>query len=80
MDRGTYLVAINLTGETTKNMPPKKAAKVIKSVTRKVIHPPYLKTNIPAGKAAAAPPLGPQLGQVFKLCTKFSDINVTVFV
>ncbi|XP_060599206.1 large ribosomal subunit protein uL11m-like [Ruditapes philippinarum] len=60
-------------------MPPKKAAKVIKSVTRKVIHPPYLKTNIPAGKAAAAPPLGPQLGQrniqIGPFCKQFNDLT-----
>lgn len=38
--------------------------KFSKKVTEKVIHPPFLKTNIPAGMANPSPPLGPQLGQV----------------
>lgn len=41
-----------------------KGARVVKKVLEKVKHPPFMKTNIPAGQAAAAPPLGPQLGQV----------------
>lgn len=50
------------------NMPKKVVAKAAKkglqSAAQKVVHPPYLKTNIPAGEALPAPPLGPQLGAV----------------
>ena len=42
----------------------RRAARVVKKVVEKVNHPPYMKVTIPAGQAAAAPPLGPQLGQV----------------
>ena len=47
------------------------ARKGAKKVVEKVIHPPFLKLYIPAAKAAPAPPLGPQLGQVnlfYKSC------------
>ncbi|XP_067617500.1 large ribosomal subunit protein uL11m [Eurosta solidaginis] len=43
-----------------------KAAGKLKSMKRnveKIVHTTKLKTNIPAGMAAAGPPLGPQLGQ-----------------
>lgn len=43
----------------------KKTTKFAKKAMEKIKHPPFLKVNIPAGKAAAAPPLGPQLGQVY---------------
>ncbi|KAL3872528.1 hypothetical protein ACJMK2_035751 [Sinanodonta woodiana] len=36
--------------------------KAAKNVS-KVVHPPYMRLTIPAGEAAAGPPLGPQLGQ-----------------
>ncbi|XP_064602849.1 large ribosomal subunit protein uL11m-like [Liolophura sinensis] len=43
----------------------------------KIKHPPFLKVNIPAGKAAAAPPLGPQLGQrgiqIAAFCKDFNE-------
>mgnify|MGYP001952775862 CR=1 FL=1 len=40
----------------------------IKKVVEKVIHGP-LRTNIPAGRASSAAPLGQQLGQVCdKIC------------
>ena len=41
-----------------------KLVKGMKKTVEKVIHPPFLKTNIPAGQASPAPPLGTQLGQV----------------
>ncbi len=44
-----------------------KAVKGMKKAIDKTIHPPFLKTYIPAGKAMAAPPLGPQLGQVISV-------------
>lgn len=53
-----------------------KGAKIVKSmknVVEGVKHPPYFKTNIPAGKAIAAPPLGPQLGQV---CSMLSGLQM----
>ena len=42
----------------------RRGARVVKKVLEKVNHPPRMKVTIPAGQAAAAPPLGPQLGQV----------------
>jgi len=45
----------------------KKLVKLVKSMKKivpQVYHPPFLKTNIPAGQATPAPPLGSQLGQV----------------
>jgi len=41
-----------------------KYAKGMKKTVAKVIHPPFIRTNIPAGQATPAPPLGTQLGQV----------------
>lgn len=38
--------------------------KSMKKVADKVDHSSKLRTNIPAGMAAAGPPLGPMLGQV----------------
>ena len=40
-----------------------KVMKGMKKAVDKVVHPPIIKTYIKAGKAVAAPPLGPQLGQ-----------------
>jgi len=46
-----------------------KLVKGMKKTVEKVIHPPFLKTYIPAGQASPAPPLGTQLGQVcHRLC------------
>ncbi|KAL4237942.1 54S ribosomal protein L11 [Mactra antiquata] len=60
-------------------MSKKAATKVMRKVAEKVIHPPYLKTNIPAGQAVAAPPLGPQLGQrgiqIGPFCKQFNEIT-----
>lgn len=40
----------------------------VKQVVSKVLHNPTMKTNISAGMASSAPPLGTMLGQVnFKL-------------
>lgn len=44
-----------------------KAAGKLKSLKKtvdRITHTTKLKTNIPAGMAAAGPPLGPMLGQV----------------
>lgn len=38
--------------------------KSLKKTVERVTHTTKLKTNIPAGMAAAGPPLGPMLGQV----------------
>lgn len=38
--------------------------KSMKKVADKIDHSSKLRTNIPAGMAAAGPPLGPMLGQV----------------
>lgn len=44
--------------------------KYMKKVVDKVIHG-KLRTNIPAGMAAAGPPLGPMLGQVSDIIYTF---------
>ena len=41
-----------------------KATRNAKKLAEKIIHPPYLRTDIPAGMAGPGSPLGPQLGQV----------------
>ena len=41
-----------------------RATQGFRKVIAKVVHPPFLRVTICAGEAAAAPPLGPQLGQV----------------
>ena len=41
-----------------------KIMKGAKKAASKIQAPPFLKTDIPAGKATPAPPLGPQLGAV----------------
>ncbi|XP_014215239.1 39S ribosomal protein L11, mitochondrial isoform X1 [Copidosoma floridanum] len=46
--------------------------KFAKKAAEKVIHPPFLKTNIAAGMANPSPPLGPQLGQ--------RNLNVAAFI
>lgn len=38
--------------------------RTMKKTIEKITHTTKLKTNIPAGMAAAGPPLGPMLGQV----------------
>ncbi|CAL8090011.1 unnamed protein product [Orchesella dallaii] len=49
----------------------KQQLKGLKKVVDKVVHGPVIKTNIPAGMAAAGPPLGPMLGQ--------RGLNITAF-
>uniref|UniRef100_A0A336LYI7 Large ribosomal subunit protein uL11m n=1 Tax=Culicoides sonorensis TaxID=179676 RepID=A0A336LYI7_CULSO len=46
--------------------------RTLKKAVEKVNHTTKLKTNVPAGMAAAGPPLGPQLGQ--------RGINIAAFV
>ncbi|CAD5221022.1 unnamed protein product [Bursaphelenchus xylophilus] len=57
-------------------MASKLAGKAKKKDLVKVIHPPFIKTNIRAQMASAAPPLGPQLGQrglnVANFCKDFN--------
>ena len=53
-------------------MAARRAVKVMKKVADKVNHRPFIKTYIKAGQAVAAPPLGPQLGQVIPLVTRNS--------
>lgn len=46
-------------------MAKKAIAKKIKQlVTDEINHPPFIRTQIPANRASAAPPLGTMLGQV----------------
>lgn len=49
-----------------------KAGKLTQ-VASKVIHNPMMKTNIPAGMASSAPPLGTMLGQVYFV------ININIY-
>lgn len=52
--------------------------KLMKSMTEKVDHSSPMRTNIPAGLATPAPPLGSQLSTVISnLCaTQYYDITV----
>ncbi|XP_076442464.1 large ribosomal subunit protein uL11m-like [Babylonia areolata] len=60
----------------------RKGARVVKKIMEKVNHPPYMKVTIPAGQAAAAPPLGPQLGQrqiqIAAFCKEFNEKTSTI--
>ncbi|XP_041352353.1 39S ribosomal protein L11, mitochondrial-like [Gigantopelta aegis] len=55
----------------------KRLVKGAKKLVQKVYHPPFMKVIIPAGQAAAAPPLGPQLGQrgiqIAAFCKDFNE-------
>jgi len=53
-----------------------KLVKGMKKTVEKVIHPPFLKTYIPAGQATPAPPLGTQLGQVRNGCALEFIVNL----
>lgn len=46
--------------------------KSMKKVAEKIDHSSKLRTNIPAGMAAAGPPLGPMLGQVILSAIKIN--------
>ncbi|GFU96326.1 39S ribosomal protein L11, mitochondrial [Trichonephila clavipes] len=48
-----------------------RQVKGFRKIIQKVIHPPFIRTQIPAGKAMPGPPLGPSLGQ--------RNINVALF-
>ncbi|GFQ67549.1 39S ribosomal protein L11, mitochondrial [Trichonephila clavata] len=48
-----------------------RQVKGFRKIIQKVIHPPFVRTQIPAGKAMPGPPLGPSLGQ--------RNINVALF-
>ncbi|KAL8618367.1 hypothetical protein ACOMHN_047439 [Nucella lapillus] len=60
----------------------RRGARVVKKVLEKVNHPPQMKVTIPAGQAAAAPPLGPQLGQrqiqIAAFCKEFNEKSSTI--
>nr|CAG4649822.1 EOG090X0I63 [Scapholeberis mucronata]SVE93987.1 EOG090X0I63 [Scapholeberis mucronata] len=55
----------------------KKLKTVVKKTVEKVNHGNFLETYIPAGLAAAGPPLGPQLGQknvnIAAFCKEFNE-------
>lgn len=54
-----------------------KLTKALKKTAEKVVVDPFLKSYIPAGKAAPAPPLGPMLGarniQIGQFCKDFNE-------
>ncbi|KAG5447347.1 54S ribosomal protein L11, mitochondrial [Clonorchis sinensis] len=61
-------------------MASRAASKIVrktKSAVDNVIHPPYLRVDIPAQQARPAPPLGPQLGKrninVANFCKDFNE-------
>ncbi|KAK7104358.1 large ribosomal subunit protein uL11m-like [Littorina saxatilis] len=60
----------------------RRGARVVKKAIEKVSHPPHMKVTIPAGQAAAAPPLGPQLGQrqiqIAAFCKEFNEKTGTI--
>eukprot|EP00745_Piridium_sociabile_P008186 TRINITY_DN154790_c0_g1_i1.p1 TRINITY_DN154790_c0_g1~~TRINITY_DN154790_c0_g1_i1.p1 ORF type:complete len:210 (+),score=56.15 TRINITY_DN154790_c0_g1_i1:38-631(+) len=60
----------------------RRGARVVKKMMDKVNHPPHMKVTIPAGQAAAAPPLGPQLGQrqiqIAAFCKEFNEKTSTM--
>lgn len=55
----------------------KRGGKGLKKIVENVIHPPYIRTHIPAGKAMPGPPLGPHLGQrninIAQFCKDFNE-------
>ena len=70
IDKGEYSKPI-----MSKNIA-KAAKKGMQKATQKAIHPPFLKTNIPACEAVPAPPLGPQLGAVSDPLVTLSKLDV----
>ncbi|ESO87719.1 hypothetical protein LOTGIDRAFT_97481, partial [Lottia gigantea] len=55
---------------------------VMKKIIPKVTHHPFMKTDIPAAMASAAPPLGPQLGQrgiqIAAFCKEFNERTANI--